>query len=68
MLTEYFFTSLDLVYADTGDRVWWTWSVEDMPNTLIQIGEAEKCVSPIAGRPALEIQSTGKIPPRNMVF
>ena len=54
------FFSTDLIYAETGDRIWWTWSIEDMPNTpMFQIAEVEICVSPLAGRPALEVDSSG---------
>ncbi|ELT90741.1 hypothetical protein CAPTEDRAFT_219540 [Capitella teleta] len=49
----------DLVYAKAGDRLWWTWFADEVDH-MFQITEVEKCVSPIASRPAIENESQGE--------
>jgi hypothetical protein len=48
----------DLVYAKAGDRIWWTWFADEVDH-MFQITEIEKCISPIASRPAIENESQG---------
>lgn len=50
----------DLVYANTGDRVWWTWLKEEV-DQLFNITEIEKCISPIGGRAAIESEERGTV-------
>ena len=51
--------STDLLYAETGDRIWWTWGKADVDSTFT-IVDVEKCVSPAGGRPGIENEALGK--------
>ena len=42
----------DLLYANTGDRIWWTWSSGELAYSFI-ITEADKCITTVAGKNAL---------------
>lgn len=49
----------DLVYARSGDRIWWTWFADEVDH-MFQITEIEKCISPLAIRPAIENEAQGE--------
>ena len=47
---------IDLVYAHTGDRVWWTWdgdAIVDIQENLL-ILEDDKCLNPVARKQSAE--------------
>ncbi|XP_046358181.2 uncharacterized protein LOC124136325 [Haliotis rufescens] len=51
--------SPDLLFANTGDRIWWTWDGEGIVNvneTLLVL-EEDKCLNPIARRPSAETEA-----------
>ena len=50
--------STDLIYAETGDRIWWAWKHEDMRSAFL-IQETDKVVSALASRPSLEEDGSG---------
>jgi hypothetical protein len=43
----------DLVYAQTGDRIWWNWNGENLARLkqIFTIKEVERCLNPMAKKP-----------------
>ncbi|XP_067685414.1 uncharacterized protein [Haliotis asinina] len=48
----------DLLFANTGDRIWWTWDGEGIVNVneTLLVFEEDKCLNPIARRPSSETE------------
>ena len=53
MYYKHMFIVVDLLYLRTGDRLWWTWASDEV-DSVFNIVEVEKCISPLGGRPAIE--------------
>ena len=49
----------DLLYAEIGERVWWTWGKDDV-DSLFTLVQSEKCVSSVGNRPAIENELLGE--------
>ena len=49
----------DLLYARTGDRVWWTWTANEHDPSMC-IAAQEQCTSTVANRPMFDESPPGK--------
>ena len=49
----------DLLYANTGDRIWWVWDIQEVSEAFT-ILETEACLSPIGKRANIEADVKGK--------
>ena len=54
-----FFFLTDLLYANTGDRVWWVWDVNDISSNFM-LQETDTCLSPIGKRSNIETDVQGQ--------
>ena len=50
---------LDILYAESGDRIWWTWGRNDI-DAPFSVQEIEKCISP-ASLPKKAIENTSSL-------